>query len=72
MRSPNSDSNRSKSSRLSCNIFYFATGDAQKDSGLKIESMLDTGAFCSIINYWTFWEISQFQHPITVNVKLKL
>ena len=63
MRSPNSDSNRSRSSRLSFNIFYFATGDAQKDSGLEIEFMLDTGASCSIINYRNFWEISEFHHP---------
>ena len=67
MRSPKSDSNRSKSSRLSFNLFYFDTGDAQKDSGLEIEFKLDTGASCSIINYRTSWEISQFQHPITVH-----
>ena len=72
MRSPKSDSNRSRSSRLSFNIFYFATGDAQKDSGLEIEFMLDTGASCSIINYRTFWEISQFHHPITVHRSNKL
>ena len=63
MRSPKSDSGRSRSSRLSFNIFYFATGDAQKDSRLEIEFMLDTGASYSIIIYGTFWEISQFQHP---------
>ena len=69
MRSPKSDSNRSRSSRLSFNIFYFATGDAQKDSGLEIKFMLDTGASCSIINYRSFWEISQFHHPIRVHSK---
>ena len=72
MRSPRSDSNHSRSSRLSFNIFYFATGDAQKDSGLEIEFMLDTGASCSIINYRTFWEISQIHHPITVHRSNKL
>ena len=72
MRSPKSDSNRSRSSRLSFNIFYFATGDAQKDSGLEIEFMLDTGASCSIINYRTFWETSQFHHPIMVHRSNKL
>ena len=72
MRSPKSDSGRSKSSRLSFNIFYFATGDAQRDSGLDIEFMLDTGASCSIINYRTFWEISQFPHPIKLNRSNKL
>ena len=55
MRSPKSDSNRSRSSRLSFKFFYFATGDAQKDSGLEIEFLLDTAASCSIINYRTFW-----------------
>ena len=72
MRSPKSDSNRSRSSRLSSNIFYFATGDAQKDSGLEIEFILDTRASCSIINYRTFWEISQFHHPIAVHRSNKL
>ena len=67
MRSPKSDSNRSRSSRLSFNIFYFATGDSQKGSGLEIEFMLDTGVSCSIIKYRTFWEISQFHHSVTVH-----
>ena len=64
--SPSSTTNHSKSSRLSCNFFYFTTGDTKKDSGLEIEFMLDTGASSSIINYRTFWEICQTQHPITV------
>ena len=72
MRSPKSDSNHSRSSRRSFNIFYFATGDAQNDSGLEIECMLDTGASCSIIKYRTFWEISQFHHPIMVHRSNKL
>ena len=72
MRSPKTDSNRSRSSRLSFNIFHFATGDAQKDSGLEIELMLDTGASCSIINYRTFWEILQFHHHIMVHQSNKL
>ena len=67
MRSPESDSNRPSSSRLSFKIFYFATGDAQKDIGLEIEFMLDTRASCSIINYRTFQKISQIQHPIKVH-----
>ena len=48
------------------NAFYFPTGDSQKDSGLEIEFMLDTGAACSIINYRTFLEIAQFRQLITV------
>ena len=66
LRSPSSTTNRSKNSRLSFNFFHFAIGDSQKDSELEIELMLDTGASSSIINYWTFWEICQNQHPITV------
>ena len=34
--------------------------------------MLDTGASCSIINYRTFWEICQLQHPITLQKSTKL
>ena len=33
--------------------------------------MLDTGASCSIINYGTFWEICQLQHPITTQKSTK-
>ena len=66
LTSPSSTTDQSKNSRLSFNFFYFATGDTQKDSGLEIEFMLDTGASSSIINYRTFWEICQTQHPITV------
>ena len=66
LKSPSSTTDQSKNSRLSFNFFYFATGDTQKDSGLEIEFLLDTGASSSIINYRTFWEICQTQHPITV------
>ena len=66
LRYPSSTANQSKYSRQSFNFFYFATGDTQKDSGLEIEIMLDTGASSSIINYRTSWEICQTQHPITV------
>ena len=48
------------------NSFYFPTGDCQKDSGLEIEFLLDTGAACSILNYRTFLENAQFRQPITV------
>ena len=34
--------------------------------------MLDTGASCSIINYRTFWEICQLQHPITIQKNTKV
>ena len=67
LRSASSTTDQSKKSRRSFNIFYFATGDTQKDSGFEIDIMLDTGASSSIINYRTFWEICQTEHPITVN-----
>ena len=57
LRSPSSTTDQSKKSRLRFKLFYFATGDTQKDSGLEIEFMLDTGASCSIIIYRTFWEV---------------
>ena len=66
LRSLSSATNRSKNSRLSFNFFYFATGGTQKDSGLEIEFLLDTGASSSTINYRTVWEICQTQHPVTV------
>ena len=66
LRSPNSTIDQSKNSRLSFNFFYFATRDTQKDSCSEIEFMLETGASSSIINYRTFWEVCQTQHPITV------
>ena len=66
LRSPSSTTNQSKNSRLRFNLFYFATRDSQKDSDLEIELMLDTETSSSIINYRTFWEICQTQHPITV------
>ena len=65
MSSPKSDSNRSRSSRLCFNLFYFATGDAQKDSGLENEIMFDTGA--SFVS-----ETSQFHHLILVHRSNKL
>ena len=66
LRSPSSTIDQSKNSRLRFNAFHFATGDTQKNSGLEIEFMLDTGASSSIIIYRTFWELCQTQHPITV------
>ena len=66
LRSPSSTIDQSKNSRLSFNFFSFASGDTQKDSGLEIEFMLDTGAASSIINYRTFWKICQTQQPSTV------
>ena len=66
MRSPQPDEESNFKSRFHVNAFYFPTGDSNKDSGLEIEFMIDTGAACSIINYRTFSEISKFLQPITV------
>ena len=72
LRSPNSNTDKSRNSRLSLNIFYFATGDTRKDSGLEIEFTLDTGASYSIINCRTFWEIYQLQQPSSIQKSTKL
>ena len=72
LRSPNSNTDKSRNSRLSLNIFYFATGDTQNDSGLEIEFMVDTGASCSIIIYRTLWEMCQLQHPIAIQKSTKV
>ena len=71
-RSPNSNINKSRTSRFSFNIFYFVTVDTQKNSGLEIEFMLDTGASCSVINYRTFYEICRLQHPINIQKGTKV
>ena len=65
LKSPRIDEESNFKSRSHMNAFYFQTGDSQKDNGLEIEYMLDTGAACSIINYRTFLEIAQFRQPIT-------
>ena len=72
LRSPNSNTDKSRNSRPSLNSFYFATGGTQKDRGLEIEFMLDTVSFCSIINYRTFWEICQLQYPVTLQKSPKV
>ena len=61
-----------RNSRLSFNTFYFATADTQKDSGLQIELIMDTGIPCSISNLRNFWEIRQLQHPITIQKSSKI
>ena len=66
------NSDKSRNSRLSLNILWLATGDTQKDCGLEMEFMLDTRAFCSMINYRTYWEICQLQHPITIQKSAKV
>ena len=72
LRSPNSNTDKSRNSRLSLNIFYFTTGDTQKDSGLEIEFKLDIEASCAINNYRTLWEICQLQHRITTQKSTKV
>ena len=42
--SPRPDEESNFTSRFNMNAFYFPTGDSQKDSGLVIEFMLNTGA----------------------------
>ena len=38
-------------------MYYFATGDINKNSGLEIEYLIDQGSTCTIINYPTFVEM---------------
>ena len=64
LNSPSSTTDQSKNLRLSFNFFSLPPETLKKNSGLEIEFMLDTGASSSIINYRTFWEICQTQHPI--------
>ena len=66
LTSPRSTTDQSRKLRLNFNLFYFATGLTQNDSGLEIELMLDSGASSSILSCRTFWKICQTQHPITV------
>ena len=70
LKSPRPDEESNFKSRFHMNALYFPTRDSQKDSGLEIEFMLDTGAACSIKNFRTFLETGQFRQPITV-VKIK-
>ena len=71
-RSLNSNTDKSRSSRRSLIIFFFATGDSQKNRGLEIEFMFDTRASCSIVVYRTVWELCQLQHPITIQKSTKV
>ena len=55
---------------LKCRIFVdldiHTTRDRNKNSGLEIEFLLDTGATCSVINFNTFNAISDVGQNITV------
>ena len=66
LKSPRPDEESNFKSRFQMKAFYFHTGDNQKDSGLEIDFMLDTGAAWLIINYRTCLENAQFRQPITV------
>ena len=56
--------------QLKCRIFVdpyiHTTGDRNKNKGLEIEFLLDTGATCSVINFNTFQAISDVGQNITV------
>ena len=40
-------------------LYIYTTGDLNKNSGLEIEFLLDTGATCSVINFNTFKAVAQ-------------
>jgi hypothetical protein len=46
---------------LYLNLFQFATGDNNHNSGLEIQFLIDTGATCSLINYPTYEAILKLQ-----------
>ena len=66
MKSPRPDEESNFKSHFHLNAFYFPSGDSQKDDGLEIEFLLDTGVACSIINNRTFLKIAHIKQPITV------
>ena len=72
LRSPNRNSDKSRNTTISLNIFYFANGHTQKVSGLEIKFLLDTGASCSNINYRMLQEICQLHHPRTIEKSTKV
>ena len=75
LRSPsNNDNTKNIKSRIYINLFYFAAGDTNKNSGLEVEYMIDTGATCSIINHPTFIAIANLGHKLIVtrtNTKIR-
>ena len=56
--------------QLNCRIFVdlyvHTTGDRNKNSGLEIEFLLDTGATCSVITFNTFQAISDVGQNFTI------
>ena len=75
LRSPsNNDNTKNIKSRIYINLFYFAAGDTNTNSGLEVEYMIDTGATCSIINHPTFIAIANLGHKLIVtrtNTKIR-
>ena len=47
-------------------LFIHTTGDLNKNSGLEIEFLLDTGATCSVVNFNTFQAKSDIGQIFTV------
>ena len=70
IKSPIINFDKARSSRLCFNDFFIATEKNQKDNGLEIDFMLDTGVFCSFINFRTFWEKCQLRHYYTESTKV--
>ena len=52
--------------RIFVDLYVHTTGDRNKNSGLEIEFLLDTGATCSVINFIIFQAISDVGQNITV------
>ena len=52
--------------RIFVDLYIHTTGDRNKNSGLEIEFLLDTGATCSVVNFNTFQAIADVGQNITV------
>ena len=47
-------------------MYYFTTGDINKNSGLEIEYLIDPGLTCTIINYPTFLEMQKLNPSMRI------
>ena len=47
-------------------MYYFSTGDINKNSGLEIEYLIDPGSTCTIINYPTFLEMQKLNPSMRI------
>ena len=63
---PKSNFVKSRKSRFSSNIFYFATEDTRRTNGLETKHYLIQKLSVQISAIVHFWTICQIHHPITI------